>query len=262
MQMMLSPDGTVDSPVQALAFLLVCTIGLAVGIKVLLRGGQRLGPAGMLRQFASADIVALVAIALLVPLNLVHHAYQPLAGVFRPEVGDGGLVENLTITVMLFPVILAVDRIRRRDRGSAFGPVSLLLVSLVLLLAFGEEISWGQHWFGFEPPEAVARTNLQEEFNLHNYITPSTMEWVYFAASLVLLVVAARLGSLLESRDGDIVLMPLRALIILSAVLMSHHIFQELAELAMIATAFLIWNRLDDGRLTLRPGPLRVLAAL
>jgi len=262
MQMLFSPDGSLDAPLQAAGFLIACALGLAIGIKVLLRGARQVGSAGMLRQFANPDLLAVLALALLVPLNLFDHAVRPLAGVFRPEVGDGGLVENVTITVLLFPVALAAGRLLGRTRASAFGPVCLGLTAAILLLAFGEEVSWGQHWFGFTPPEAIARTNLQEEFNLHNYVTPSQMELAYFAAGMMLLVVGARLGSLVEAGDGDTVLLPLRALLVLSAVLMCHHVFQELAELAVIATGFILWNRLDDGRLRLRPAPLRRLAAI
>ena len=42
------------------------------------------------------------------------------------------------------------------------------LLALVFLLAFGEEISWGQRIFNFETPEVIKENNVQEEFNLHN----------------------------------------------------------------------------------------------
>jgi len=35
-------------------------------------------------------------------------------------------------------------------------------------VAFGEEISWGQHIFNFEPTETVIAYNKQKEFNFHN----------------------------------------------------------------------------------------------
>jgi hypothetical protein len=38
----------------------------------------------------------------------------------------------------------------------------------VLVLAFGEETSWGQHFFEFEVPESIREVNEQQEFNLHN----------------------------------------------------------------------------------------------
>jgi uncharacterized membrane protein YidH (DUF202 family) len=35
-------------------------------------------------------------------------------------------------------------------------------------IAFGEEISWGQHLFKFETPEMLESVNRQKEFNVHN----------------------------------------------------------------------------------------------
>jgi hypothetical protein len=262
MESLFSPDGSIDAPLQALGFLVAAGLGVAIALKVIIRTVAASGVGGLVRQCASPDVLAILALGLLIPLNLFDHAVQRLDGVFRPEVGDGGLVENLTICVMLFPVALAVGRIGQRRQYSAFGPVALTLVAVVLVVAFGEEISWGQHWFGFTPPEAIASSNLQEEFNLHNYITPGTMELAYYLAGLALLVTGARLGSLIEARNGDTALLPLRALLVLSGLLMCHHIFQELAELAVITTGFLIWNRLDEGRLEFRARPLRALAAV
>jgi hypothetical protein len=41
-------------------------------------------------------------------------------------------------------------------------------MSAVLFLATGEEISWGQRLFGYEPPSVIRRSNVQGENNLHN----------------------------------------------------------------------------------------------
>jgi hypothetical protein len=43
-----------------------------------------------------------------------------------------------------------------------------IAVGAVLLVGFGEELSWGQHWLGFETPEISREVNVQGEFNLHN----------------------------------------------------------------------------------------------
>jgi hypothetical protein len=43
-----------------------------------------------------------------------------------------------------------------------------LIVAFGLFIGAGEEISWGQRVFGFKTPEAIARINVQGEFNLHN----------------------------------------------------------------------------------------------
>jgi len=46
--------------------------------------------------------------------------------------------------------------------------IFFLLLSVLFLFAFFEEISWGQKYFHFKTPDAVKEKNLQEEFNLHN----------------------------------------------------------------------------------------------
>ena len=51
---------------------------------------------------------------------------------------------------------------------STYRRVALLGLGIFFFIAFGEEISWGQHLFGFQAPEALARYNIQEEVNLHN----------------------------------------------------------------------------------------------
>jgi hypothetical protein len=44
----------------------------------------------------------------------------------------------------------------------------LVLFCALCFMAFGEEVSWGQHLVGFDPPEAVKALNKQNELNLHN----------------------------------------------------------------------------------------------
>lgn len=51
--------------------------------------------------------------------------------------------------------------------------IALLFFSgVILLLAFGEEISWGQHFFEWESPEVFEAYNYQDETNLHNFFNP------------------------------------------------------------------------------------------
>lgn len=46
--------------------------------------------------------------------------------------------------------------------------IFMILLSLVFLFGAGEEISWGQRIFGFEPPAKLKEQNVQSEFNIHN----------------------------------------------------------------------------------------------
>ncbi|SDM44303.1 hypothetical protein [Maricaulis salignorans] len=257
----LSPDGEIGSPLQAIGLLLVTLAGGLILLRGLAAQARDTGLGGLvtsLWRYDSAVALALVALAL---LNLVNQ-FTPLTGVFRPEVGDGGLIENLTITVMIFPaVIFLAHLLSGKPRRGHFGPSMMTALSLALLAGFGEEISWGQHWFGLAVPDAIAQANLQSEINLHNYIPPGMMEAIYFATGLVLLLIAANLRQILKSTEQVRGLLALRALLVLSAVLLCHHVFQELGELAVIIAGFLIWKRLDDGRLSLKPRWLKTLTA-
>ena len=164
---------------------------------------------------------------------------------------------------MVFPAVIFLGHLLTgKPRGGHFGPVVMVVLSLVLLVGFGEEISWGQHWFGLAVPDAIAQTNLQSEINLHNYIRPGLMEAIYFAAGLVLLLIAANLRLILQSAEQAPGFLALKALLVLSAVLLCHHVFQELGELAVITAGFLIWKRIDDGRLALKPRWLRSVVSV
>ncbi len=46
--------------------------------------------------------------------------------------------------------------------------ILLLFLAILTLVAFFEEISWGQHILNFATPENLKEINIQGEFNLHN----------------------------------------------------------------------------------------------
>jgi Ca2+/Na+ antiporter len=59
--------------------------------------------------------------------------------------------------------------LRARRRGLATLWFAFYVTfSIFLLLTGMEEISWGQWFFHFHTPEAIARINTQQEFTLHN----------------------------------------------------------------------------------------------
>lgn len=51
------------------------------------------------------------------------------------------------------------------------------LLALVCFYVVGEEISWGQRLFLFASPEFFQRHNLQQEVNLHNFLTGPIATW-------------------------------------------------------------------------------------
>ncbi len=80
-----------------------------------------------------------------------------------------GLVENLTVAFLVGAIVCAIGAWRRRQavRWRFFGP-AMIVILLGLVFFAGEELSWGQHWLGFTPPESIAARNDQGEFNFHN----------------------------------------------------------------------------------------------
>ncbi len=55
--------------------------------------------------------------------------------------------------------------------------VFFTLLALACFYVVGEEISWGQRLFSFASPEFFQRHNLQQEFNLHNFLTGPVATW-------------------------------------------------------------------------------------
>ena len=95
---------------------------------------------------------------------------------------ERGPVETATVVVLLPGIIFGFMAIRRRRRL----PVRWLGAWLAVIIAGsiyfgGEEASWGQHWFGWQTPQAMAGLNDQGETNLHN-----TSSWLDQKPRLVL----------------------------------------------------------------------------
>ncbi len=77
-----------------------------------------------------------------------------------------GLIETSQNIVLLIALVLAVLlAFRARDRGLRLWAIAIALGTLFVL---GEEISWGQHYFGWATGDLFARINDQNETNLHN----------------------------------------------------------------------------------------------
>jgi len=83
--------------------------------------------------------------------------------------GEQGVIENLTVAFLAGAVAAGVLALRGRARLPRPRLAGWLLALTVGCVYFaGEEVSWGQHWFGWETPEAIERVNDQRETNLHN----------------------------------------------------------------------------------------------
>lgn len=87
---------------------------------------------------------------------------------------EDGIYESIGAICFLFAaLILFVLYYKDRSGYSFFGKKSkrnifYLLLGLLLFIAFGEEISWGQRIFNIETNERIKEINAQGEFNIHN----------------------------------------------------------------------------------------------
>lgn len=86
--------------------------------------------------------------------------------------GETGPVEIATALVFLAAGILSLVMAFRIGKVDPQRPMyvvaAFVFIALVAFFMLLEEISYGQHFFGFESPEVFQEHNKQKEFNLHN----------------------------------------------------------------------------------------------
>lgn len=134
--------------------------------------------------------------------------------VFNPEilnetVREGQIVSILTEIILLSSVLifgLCAWRSRiLRNRTILSVPVWIVFLSMTFICALiaMEEMSWGQHWFGWEAGEAF-RNNAQNETNLHNFATYKFEAAYYTAAIFSFVLVPAFWSVHLHPRLADI----------------------------------------------------------
>ena len=138
-----------------------------------------------------------------VVFELGFHAVWP--DIYKPWCGgELGLIEGLTNIFAIVGLVTAVRLFFRRQAVASryFGPCMLVLAAGCLVFA-GEEMSWGQHWFGFAVPEAIAQRNDQQEFNLHNdplleplfdFWARNFLSWCALIGGVILPIVRHRAG--------------------------------------------------------------------
>ncbi len=111
---------------------------------------------------------------------------------------EDGPLENLSaicfgLSAIGFVVMLRRSTLLREASGwwrywAVAGWAALMFVFV------GEEISWGQRIFGFDTPESLQETNVQNEFNLHNL--DFMVGFKYRALSLMMLITGVILPGL------------------------------------------------------------------
>ena len=101
-------------------------------------------------------------------LPYVTKAFAP-AFYHRHMYGEFGIIENLTVLLLIAAIVYAIKAYRRSGAfPRAWFRFWVLLIGLGSFYYAGEEISWGQHFSGWTAPERWQEINDQQETNLHN----------------------------------------------------------------------------------------------
>ena len=80
--------------------------------------------------------------------------------------GENSVVEWLTALFLLFSAYLAL--VTGLSKGSPYPKWLLFAFASIFLVAFMEELAWGQMMFGWDTPENFRSINAQGETTLHN----------------------------------------------------------------------------------------------
>ena len=84
--------------------------------------------------------------------------------------GKEQLFEHLSAWLFLLACLFALGaaQFSRRRRAPFLRQLAFFGLGAFFFLAFGEELSWGQHYLGYATPGALQGLNQQGEVNLHN----------------------------------------------------------------------------------------------
>lgn len=100
-------------------------------------------------------------------LPLVWYAISGNYSVFK---GEAGIVENMTVLFLLTAIAFCVSSLSLTNRLELSAFLKAWLFMLIIGAAYFalEELSYGQHLFGWGTAETWKELNDQEETNLHN----------------------------------------------------------------------------------------------
>ena len=104
-------------------------------------------------------LLLIIFVAAFFPSNLVNNLINH----------ENGVIELSTVLVLIPGVIFGLFCIKQYKRlPNPFIVSWFLVVTLACIYFAGEEISWGQHLFGWDTPMSIIEINKQQETNLHN----------------------------------------------------------------------------------------------
>lgn len=114
---------------------------------------------------------------------------------YRSLLGEWGFVETTTLVVLVVAVVYGIRiALPPADPAPAWIRWWVLVIALGSIYFMGEEASWGQHLFGWNPPNGWDAVNQQNETNLHNI---TGFGFLFDQLPRNLLTAAALLGGIL-----------------------------------------------------------------
>jgi hypothetical protein len=151
-------------------------------------------------------------------------------GIGRLLFSEQGPIELGTAALFVFAGVVAAGiALRSQDGVPRFYRGLLVCFALAAFLVALEEISWGQHLFGWTSPSWFGTHNKQAELNLHNLADSKPSNWlrsvayvVFPAGFLVLPLIAAALPGTYRPGHWTYYLLPrleLTTLVLLSCVI-------------------------------------------
>jgi len=82
--------------------------------------------------------------------------------------GEKGIIENLTVIFLFVAIASAIMFLFSNNTNFKIMGIWMGVFLLGAIYYAGEELSWGQHYFGWGTPEQWTEFNDQQETNLHN----------------------------------------------------------------------------------------------
>ncbi|MCZ4280603.1 hypothetical protein O4H49_07425 [Kiloniella laminariae] len=120
-----------------------------------------------------------------------------------------GIVENAAFVVLVAAVVFgSLSWLKRESLPSKYLGHWLLLCTVAVFIAAGEEASWGQHWFQWATPEGLAAINDHNETNFHNTLnghdsTIKTIIMIGMAIGTIIIPLIIRFGFLRKPVVGS-----------------------------------------------------------
>lgn len=134
-----------------------------------LKGAREQGSSGLALGGLSKMGVVFLASGIAAYLLLTYTTFWASRETIRRLTAEDGLFENLGAAYLLLGAA-AFFWAFWLSRGAVRGKRNAvhLAIAILFLLAFMEEISWGQRILGFDTPAVVVKFNVQKEVNIHN----------------------------------------------------------------------------------------------